>query len=76
MMGTGLGMGFGMFFVVLFWVFLIVGAVWLVGNLFQNGRSQDPGGERSHSAREILDERYARGEITREQYEQMKLDLR
>jgi putative membrane protein len=25
--------------------------------------------------REILDQRYARGEITREQYEQMRLDL-
>ncbi len=27
------------------------------------------------SARRILDERYARGEITREQYEQMRRDL-
>jgi putative membrane protein len=36
-------------------------------------RSSSKGGP---SAREILDRRYASGEITREQYQQMKLDLR
>ncbi len=30
---------------------------------------------RGESAREILDRRYARGEITREQYQQMQKDL-
>jgi putative membrane protein len=30
---------------------------------------------RAESARDILDRRYARGEITREQYQQMKKDL-
>ena len=71
----GFGMGFGMLFMGLFWVVLIVGAVWLVSALFQTGRSQNMGGGHSQTPREILDQRYARGEITREQYELMKEDL-
>lgn len=31
--------------------------------------------ESGHTAREILDRRYARGEISREEYQQMKKDL-
>jgi putative membrane protein len=71
----GFGMGFGMLFIGLFWIALIVGAVWLVGGLFQGGRSPNITSGRGQSPREILDERYARGEITREQYELMKSDL-
>ncbi len=70
----GFGMGFGMLFMGLFWIALIVGAVWLVSFLFQTGRSSNITGS-SQSPRDILDQRYARGEITREQYEQMKNDL-
>lgn len=70
----GFGMGFGMLLMGLFWIFLIAGAVWLVSALFQPGRSQELGG-RSQTPRQILDQRYARGEITREQYELMKEDL-
>ena len=70
MMGFG-GFGFGM---ILFWVVIIVGIVWLVKSL--SGNAQAPkwmqGGA---NAREILDERYARGEITRDEYETMKQDL-
>jgi putative membrane protein len=70
----GFGMGLGMLLVGLFWVVLIVGAVWLAGSLFQTGHSPNLGG-RSQTPREVLDQRYARGEITREQYELMKQDL-
>ena len=70
----GFGMSFGMLFMGLFWVVLIVGAVWLAGALFQTGHAPNLGG-RSLTPREILDQRYARGEITREQYELMKQDL-
>jgi putative membrane protein len=71
----GFGMGFGMLFVGLFWIALIVGAVWMVGSLFQVGRSPNIRGDQNQTPRQILDERYARGEITREQYELMKSDL-
>lgn len=68
-------MGFGMLFMGLFWIGLIVGVVWLASALFQVG--QPPAGSvpRGRTAREILDERYARGEINREQYDLMKSDL-
>jgi putative membrane protein len=67
-------MGFGMLFMGVFWIVLIAGAVWLVSALFQTGRTQNMSGH-SQTPREILDQRYARGEITREQYEMMKEDL-
>jgi uncharacterized membrane protein len=35
----------------------------------------DDQGRRGQSAREILDQRFARGEITKEQYEEMKRAL-
>lgn len=70
MMGFG-GFDLGM---VLFWVVVIAGIVWLVISL--SGNVQAPkwmqGGT---NAREILDQRYARGEITRDEYEAMKQDL-
>lgn len=68
-------MGFGGFGMILFWVVVIVGIVWLVqavgGSSFQ--RPTQSKGEQS--AREILDQRYARGELDREEYENMKKDL-
>jgi putative membrane protein len=70
----GFGMGFGMLFMGIFWILLIAGAVWLAGALFQSGRPQNNVGH-SQTPREILDQRYARGELTREQYESMKSDL-
>lgn len=78
-MMTGLGMGFGfvgLLLMVLFWGALIAVAVWLVQALFTRA-PQSPGisiGE-GQTARQILDGRYSRGEISREQYEQMKQDL-
>ncbi len=59
---------------ILFWVGLIVGAVWLTQALFNSNRTSVSTG-RELSAKEILDRRFARGEITREQYDLMKQDL-
>ncbi len=77
MMGFGMGFGLvGILVMVLFWGLLIFGAVWLVRSLFPSGGGSVSlsRGDRA-SAREILDLRYARGEIDREQYEAMKKDL-
>lgn len=72
----GFGMGIGVLLVALFWVALIVLAIWLVKALFPGaGPPSLPPGGRSPSAREILDRRYASGELSREQYELMKRDL-
>jgi putative membrane protein len=73
----GFGFGYGGWFVmILFWGLLIVGAVWLIRSLFSGGtnpsfRKSDGEG----SAKDILDRRYARGELSREEYDTMKQDL-
>lgn len=72
-----MGFGFlGFVFMLLFWVFLIAGAVWLVRSIFPGSDKTDMsrGGQPS-DPREILDHRYARGEITREQYMVMVEDI-
>ncbi len=71
--GWGLGMGFGMISVVLFWVLVILGIVILVKWITAGspGAGQAP----AKTALDILKERYARGEIGREEFEQKKRDI-
>lgn len=77
----GFGSGFGLLglaFMAVFWVAIIVGVVlvirWLVqGPGVQGGGAGAPGGR--SRALEIVMERYAKGEITKEQFDQMKRDL-
>jgi len=65
------GMGFGM---LLFWALLIVGVIVLLRWLATGpGRRAPPSG--GASALEILAQRYARGEIDREEFEQKRRDL-
>ena len=74
-MFIGMGLGGGLM-MVLFWGALILGAVWLVRTLFPN-RQQPPASaiRPEASAEDILKQRYARGEISKEQYDQMHRDL-
>ncbi len=65
------GMVLGM---LLFWGLVIVVLVALV-RTFAGPRSPGGPGGPEKSALDILKERYARGEIGREEYEQMKKDL-
>ncbi len=72
-MMMGWGMGFGLLFMLLFWGALIALAVWVVRVLFPPaGHPPAPPTGRDLSAREILDRRFARGEISREEYDLMK----
>jgi putative membrane protein len=81
-------MGFGgagmMLWMVIFWVVVVGVALWLLSRLFpgtreQSGSQQSPtnglvsGG--SGRALDILNERYARGEITRAEYQEMRRDM-
>ncbi|HEY6094758.1 MAG TPA: SHOCT domain-containing protein [Gallionellaceae bacterium] len=69
--GWGWGaMGIGM---LLFWAILIAGIVLLVRLTWGSGPSAGRGREKS--ALELLQERYARGEIGREEFLQKKGDL-
>lgn len=70
----GWGMGFGMISMVLFWVLIILGIVILVKWIA--GGSPGGGGHTPvKTALDILKERYARGEIGREEFEQKRRDL-
>lgn len=70
------GMGFMMLGMLLFWVAIIVLAVLLIKALFSTGKSTaKPSEQKESSALEVLELRYSRGEITREQFVQMKKDL-
>lgn len=78
MMGFGLGMGlFGFFWMLLFWGGLIALAVWLIRLLFPSVQAQaDNHNEGTLSAPEILKTRYAQGELTAEQYQEMLQTIR
>jgi putative membrane protein len=67
----------GLLLMVLFWGGLILGAAWLVKAVFQTNSPIGPDGpsSRNLNARDILDQRYARGELARDQYESMRQDL-
>lgn len=73
MNGNGIGMGGGW----LFWVLIAGGVVLLIillvrllgGGVKRDGRSEQEVRGTS-SARQVLDERYARGELTTEEYQE------
>ncbi|HEX2981113.1 MAG TPA: SHOCT domain-containing protein [Anaerolineaceae bacterium] len=68
-------MGWMMLGMFLFWGLLIFAAVWFVRLLFTSGTSQSSTPEKFLTPTQVVDLRYIRGEITREQYKQMKKDL-
>ncbi len=71
----GWGMGFGFNFMVLFWVLAAAGLVMVIRWLLQLSSDSRRGHPPDKSPIEIVRERYARGEIRREQFEQLKQDL-
>ena len=70
----GGGMGIWTLFGMIFWIVLIVGVVLLVIWVIQRaaGGGTSKTGE---SALEILKKRYARGEISKEEFEEKKRDI-
>lgn len=66
-------MGFGWIVMILFWVLVIVGVIALVRWLGM--RERGSGDTSRRTPLEVLQERYARGEIEREEYEQKRRDL-
>jgi putative membrane protein len=71
-MGWG-GMWFGWFF----WLIIIVVIVWVVITLSKNVQKsrETQDSSQTESPLDILKKRYARGEISKEEFEQMKKDI-
>ncbi len=72
MMGFGL---IGLLLMVLFWGGLIGLALLLIWRLFPRTDAATGPGRTSQSAQEILDVRFARGEVSRDEYELIRRDL-
>ena len=72
----GGGMGWiGMIFMTLFWILVIVALVFLIKRLIQSTKSERGVVRGGSSALDILKERYAKGEIDKEEFETVKRDL-
>lgn len=73
------GLGFGMFgigalIMLAFWVLIIGGAIWLIQSLARGGSVALSAPSRE-TPLDIMKARYAKGEITKEQFEEMKRNL-
>ena len=69
----GWGMGMGFIFMLLFWGFIVLGIAALIRWLMTQSLPSRSSGDKTPL--EIVRERYAGGEIDREEYEQKKHDL-
>ncbi|MFA5172128.1 MAG: SHOCT domain-containing protein [Sulfuriferula sp.] len=75
MMGYyGGGFGFGWLFMILFWVLIIVGIV-LLGKWVSTSTGACGRNRGDSQALEILKQRYARGEISEQEFQKIKQDL-
>jgi putative membrane protein len=70
--GTG---GFGGILMVVFWILILVGLIFLIRWLIQSTGRDKTTGSGGNGALEILKERYAKGEIDKEEFESKKKDL-
>ena len=74
--GWGHMMGYGGYGGVFMWLILVIIAgviAYIVLN--QNKKTGNPNGSSTESSREILNKRYARGEITKEEFDRLKKDI-
>ncbi len=64
-------LGFGWIFMILFWLFIFIAIILFVKWVFDQGKNK----EKNNSALDILKERYAKGEISKQEFETKKKDL-
>lgn len=75
-------MGFGWVFMFFFWVLVVMGIIYLIQLIAKGSKSGSQenreiflGASREDSAIDILKKRYARGEITKDEFEKLRDDL-
>lgn len=66
--------GFGLLMIV-FWVLVLAGGVWLVATVVRGSTIASSTSAAVQTPLAILQPRYARGEITKEQFDAIKRDL-
>ena len=74
--GWGMGFGLGWFSMIIFWVLLILGIVYLVKIIAGSPKKGDKEGtDKEGTAIDILKKRYAKGEISKEEFDKIKDDI-
>ncbi len=69
------GMLIGGLLMIAFWVLIIVGAIWLVVTVAHGRQGSSATTASGQTPLSILQARFAKGEITKEQFDQMRRDL-
>jgi len=69
--GWGIGFGLGWFLMVIFWILVILGIFYLIKVVAGSGK----GIEKEDTPLNIVKKRYAKGDITKEEFEKIKDDL-
>ncbi len=64
----GMGAGFGIIFMIVFWALVIVGIFFIIKMITGGGVTSEK--EYDQSAEEILKRRFAKGELSREEFEE------
>ena len=67
----GMGFGFGAIAMIIFWALLILGIVYLIKMVAGSSKKQG----KKKPAIDILKMRYAKGEVSKEEFEKIKDDL-
>jgi putative membrane protein len=70
------GVGGYMWFGWIFWLILLGVIIWAVVTIINKSQISSRNNQPGESALDILKKRFAKGELTKEQYDQMKIALK
>jgi putative membrane protein len=74
-MGYGVGWVMGIINII-FWIVVIIGVIYLIKWLSASSKQDDRSTKSENTALDILRERYAKGEINKEEFEEKKKVLK